>query len=155
MERRLIAKYVVMCGCLITAFMNLVSRLNSGEGLLQILFYSGSLFFMAIFLIFVQNKWGLVTVFFLSGIFVLLDDKSAAGLSPALLFFGYSIYISDNKYFKYITYLIVSIMVSSMFVYSGASPTDVINVLIGYGIVFALNELIYDRTGGADDAQNN
>ena len=78
---------------------------------------------------------------------MLYDSLPENGLSPALILFGYSLYIFNQKIFNYITYLIVSVMITATNVFHGEGPEDIINILAGYAVFFALNELIYRQRG--------
>jgi len=144
-ERLKLVRYLMIGGSLISAFLNLIDELHKGAGLWQILFYSGTLLFIAVFLILVDKKWALGFALILGGFLMLFDDLRVGDLSPAVMLFGWGLYLSDNKYLNYIVYFIISIFIVAIHVFLCGTPEDAINTLIGYTVFFALNELIYKQ----------
>jgi hypothetical protein len=144
-ERLEKVRYLVIAGSLIACFINVVDELNKGSSLWSILFHSGTLLIIAIILIFSQNKNVLIGIFYAAGILMLIGDLTPGAISPSLMLFSYALYLSGNMYLKYITYLVVSLIVTASHVYQECSPDDIVNVLVGYAVFFALNELIYKK----------
>jgi hypothetical protein len=154
LERLDIVRYVIIGGSLAACFINLVDEINKGASLLQILFYSGILLAVAVLLILIDKKIVIPIVCIIIGFAMLLDDLIPGRLSAAISALGYGTFLANNKYVNYAIYLAVSTIVIASHVFKTGSPEDLINILIGYAVFFALNELIYRqrqenvKTGG-------
>lgn len=153
MERLDIIRYILIGGSIVAALFNLVDELNKDAGFGQIFFYSGTLIIIASILLFLENKWAVITVFYVSGFFMLIDYDTIGALSPAVLLFGYANHLSDNIYLKAITYVVVLVSTTAIYVFNSSTPEDLINILIAYSVLFAFNELVFkerqkDEIGG-------
>lgn len=144
-ERLDYVRYILIGGSIVAALFNLVDELNKGAGLLQIFFYSGTLLLIAAFLLFIENDAIIYIIFYIAGLLMLSDSLRPGEISPAILLFGYANHLSKKAYLKLFIYLIVAILVTANHVLNKSSPEDLINTLMGYGIFFAFNELIYSK----------
>lgn len=144
-ERLDYVRYIIISGSLITCFIEIVDSLNQGAGLLHILFYSGSLLLISVVLIFSSNKIVLASIIYLAAMLMLIDDMPINRVSPAMMLFGYSLHLIENKHLNYITYLAVAMIVVSEHIVKYAPADDIVSMIVGYTVFFALNELIYSE----------
>ncbi len=147
-ERLEKVRYIIVGGALTACFINVVDELNKGSGFGRIIFFSGTLLAFAIILIFFQHKIIISIILYLAGIMMFVSDLHSGPIgriSPAIILFGYSLFLYDNIYYKYITYLSVFIIVTGTHIVKECPPDDLINMLVGYAVLFSLNELIYKK----------
>lgn len=144
-ERLDLARYVIIAGSVVACFMNLTGEIQEGAGLLQIAFYSGTLLLFVCILIFIENKYVLAGILCLAGYLMILGNMEAGEISPGIIMIGYSTYIIDKKFFNYIIYLTIGMIITAIHVFNSCSPEDLVNILNGYAVLFALNEIIYKK----------
>ncbi len=138
-------KYIIMGGSLIACFVNLIDELNRDASLIKIIFYSGGLLIIFITLVFIHHEIVLPIVLLITGFVMLIDNYIPGRLSADLIFFGYGLYLWDNKYVNYIVYLMTAIVLTASNILQTGRPDDLINTFVGYIVVFLLNEIIYTK----------
>lgn len=138
-----IIRFLLLGGSLLVMFFNLFDCIMQEVPLFDYFLYVGIFLIYSLILIFSGSINTIVWILFSVATIILTWDSLANQLSYAICLFILTIYLKRDLYYKYLVYFITLISVVFANVIISKSPADLINVIIGYIVVYSVAELVY------------
>lgn len=138
-------KYSISIASFIVSYFNFVQNISSGAGLFELLFYSGSLFLIAVLLVAIPGKWILIVVFVFTGLMMVYDTSNLKQLSPGVVMFMFAGYLLKGIYARLSLYSMLILAVIYVHIIHGLSAASTANNLIGYISILVLTEMLYNK----------
>jgi len=138
-----VIRYILLGGSLLVMFFNLFDCIIQNVPVFDYLLYVGVFLVCSLFLIFLGGVNTVVWILFLVASIVLILDSIENQLSYALILFCFATYLKRDLHFRVLIYFVTLISCVFANVIVNKSPSDLINVLIGYIIMYGVSELVY------------
>lgn len=138
-----IIRYILISGSLLVMFFNLFDCIVKSNPLSSYVLYVGLFLVIALLLMFIESQELIVWIIYVVATLTLVLDNETSTMSYALIFFCLISYLKRDLYFRVLIYFTTLLSLVILNVFYAKLPSDLINVLIGYIIVYSVSELVY------------
>lgn len=134
-------RYILVVAGIFVTFQNLFDCITQEAALYEYFFYVMTMGALTLSLVFVHRNSIICFVFSLSGI-LMIFDSGVTGISGGVAFLIFSKRIANNLIFSFLIYCTTSLVVVANHTFHGKTPSDSVNVIIGYFSIFLIDYIL-------------
>ena len=126
-------------------FFNLFDCIIQGVSLLDYFLYVGLFFIIALLFLFIDSLDLIVWTLFVIATITMSLETFTETCSYAVAFFCIASYLKRDLSFRVVIYFTTLVATVCLNIFNAQTPSDLINVLVAYVVVYALSELTYQE----------
>lgn len=140
-----IIRYMLILSCILVMFFNLFDCIIKSAPLIDYILYVGLFLMISILFMFIDSLDLIVWVIYVIATLTMSMESFTETCSYAVVFFCLITYLKRDLYFRVIIYFTTLVSTVCLNIFNAQTPSDMINVLVAYAVVYSLAELTYQH----------